>query len=154
MIKEVEGDLIKLALAGEFDAIAHGCNCMNAQKSGIAKQMVENFYTNTYKLENRALYGSVLKLGAIEGRPYSINDKILTVFNFYTQYSFATKENPKPFNYGAFWSCLQSYRTNFPMLSLGIPMIGAGLAGGEWSRIREIIEEFHGLDITIVKFKQ
>lgn len=153
MIKEIEGDLIKLALHGRFDAIAHGCNCMNAQKSGIAKQMVEHFQTNIYPLERPELYGSVLKLGMIDGQQYIMNGKILTVFNFYTQYNFATKANPTPFNYGAFWSCLQQYRTHFPMLSLGIPMIGAGLAGGDWSRIREIIEEFHGLDITIVKFK-
>ena len=153
MIKEIEGDLIKLALSGKFEAIAHGCNCMNAQKSGVAKQMVEHFHTNTYELERPDLCGSVLKLGLIEGRQFVLSNRILTVFNFYTQYRFATKANPTPFNYGAFWSCLQQYRTHFPMLSLGIPMIGAGLAGGDWSRIREIIEEFHGLDITIVRFK-
>ena len=33
----VRGDLIKLALAGKFDVIIHGCNCMRAMGAGIAK---------------------------------------------------------------------------------------------------------------------
>jgi hypothetical protein len=41
--KEIKGDLIALALAGEFSVIAHGCNCFSTQKSGIAKYMVEHF---------------------------------------------------------------------------------------------------------------
>ena len=53
---EIKGDLIELAKAGEFDVIAHGCNCFNAQKSGIARQMAEEFQTNDpvrYKFESK-----------------------------------------------------------------------------------------------------
>ena len=34
--KEIEGNLISLALAGNFDVIAHGCNCFCTMQSGIA----------------------------------------------------------------------------------------------------------------------
>lgn len=153
MIKEVEGDLIKMALAGRFDAIAHGVNCFCRQKSGIAKLMSENFYTHQLPLEDPVTTGDIDKLGRIEFNPINGNGVHLKVFNFYTQYHWATSKHPNPFNYGAFWSCLQEYRRCFSKESLGIPLIGAGLAGGDWSRIREIIQEFNELDITIVKFK-
>lgn len=153
MIKEVGGDLIKLALSGHFDAIAHGVNCFCRQKSGIAKLMSDRFHTHLMPLEDKITTGDKDKLGRIEFIPITGNGFHLKVFNFYTQYHWATPKNPIPFNYGAFWSCLQEYRRRFSKDSLGIPLIGAGLAGGDWSRIRAIIEEFHGLDITIVKFK-
>ena len=49
--QEVKGDLIEMALAGDFDVIAHGCNCFCKQRSGIAKQMVENFSTHLFESE-------------------------------------------------------------------------------------------------------
>lgn len=49
--KEVDGDLIQLALQGEFDVIAHGVNCFCTQKSGLAPQMVKVFGTDMFDLE-------------------------------------------------------------------------------------------------------
>ena len=43
MYKEVKGDLIKLTLEGEFDVIAHGCNCFCTMGSGIAVAMKNTF---------------------------------------------------------------------------------------------------------------
>lgn len=37
-MKRIEGDLIKLALAGEFDVVVHGCNCFCKMGAGFAKQ--------------------------------------------------------------------------------------------------------------------
>lgn len=71
-MKTIKGDLIKLALAGEFDVIVHGCNCFCTQKSGIAKQMAESFATHKYDSErydkqfNKHNYGDIRKLGNIE----------------------------------------------------------------------------------------
>ena len=42
-MKEIQGDLIKLAIAGEFNVIAHGCNCMQNMGAGIAKQIAKKF---------------------------------------------------------------------------------------------------------------
>jgi len=38
-MKIVNGDLIKMALAGEFDVIVHGSNCFCNFGAGIAKQI-------------------------------------------------------------------------------------------------------------------
>jgi O-acetyl-ADP-ribose deacetylase (regulator of RNase III) len=37
--------------------------------------------------------------------------------------------------------------------TIGLPMIGAGLAGGDWNRIKKIIEEeLDAMDVWIVKY--
>jgi O-acetyl-ADP-ribose deacetylase (regulator of RNase III) len=38
-MKEIKGDLIALAKQGEFDVIAHGCNCFVKMGAGIAKSI-------------------------------------------------------------------------------------------------------------------
>ena len=38
-MKIIKGDLIKLALQGEFDVIVHGCNCFCTMGAGIAKSI-------------------------------------------------------------------------------------------------------------------
>lgn len=42
-MKEIEGDLIQMALNGDFDIIAHGCNCFNTMRSGIAKTIIDTW---------------------------------------------------------------------------------------------------------------
>lgn len=49
--KEVEGDLIKLALNGDFDVISHGCNCFCNMQAGIAPLMAKAFGCDTFQLE-------------------------------------------------------------------------------------------------------
>lgn len=42
---------------------------------------------------------------------------------------------------------------NYRDQRLGLPKIGAGLAGGNWNIIRKILEEeLEGLDVTIVEY--
>ena len=42
-MKYIKGDLIKLALTGNFEVIAHGCNCMCTMGAGIAKTIKSEF---------------------------------------------------------------------------------------------------------------
>ena len=43
---------------------------------------------------------------------------------------------------------------NYRNKRIGLPLIGAGLAGGDWNRIKKIIEkELCDMDVTIVHFK-
>ena len=49
--QEVEGDLIKLALKGNFDVIVHGCNCFCTMKAGIAPLMAKTFGCDKFNLE-------------------------------------------------------------------------------------------------------
>src|ERR1044072_1974871 len=102
MYQEIEGDLIRLALMGNFGVIAHGCNCFCRMESGIAKQMAAHFGCDKFKLEDPIYTGFYNKLGQIdfEYLHYSKWDKkfekypdegdtilySMYVVNLYTQY--------------------------------------------------------------------
>ena len=73
--REIDGNLIELALAGSFDVIAHGTNCFCLQGAGIAKQMSNVFDTNNpdkYPLELPIFKGNINKLNY---DPFSEIDK-------------------------------------------------------------------------------
>ncbi|RYD20572.1 MAG: hypothetical protein EOP88_14530 [Verrucomicrobiaceae bacterium] len=56
-------------------------------------------------------------------------------------------------DYSAIRSCFQWIRQNHGAKRVGLPKIGAGLAGGDWSKIATIIdEETPGMDVTLVEF--
>ena len=74
--KEIKGDLIKLALSGQFDVITHGCNCYCTMGSGIAPHMHRNFGCNNFKLEDKQYKGDINKLGCID---YQLVNGFLTV---------------------------------------------------------------------------
>lgn len=163
MIVEIKGNLIDLSLSGQFDLITHGCNCFCTMKKGIAKEMDIAFQTSDFPLEDSKYKGDKKKLGMIDYKYFEVSSfgitpqdgigtddlkQPLIVINSYTQYEFGGKH---PFNYDAFRSCMKEIAKTFPGKILGIPKIGAGLGGGDWNKIKKIIEEEQGtLNIIIV----
>ncbi len=169
---EVQGDLIMLAQRGVFDVIAHGCNCFCRQKSGLAPQMVAAFGTDKFRGESLGQYGDINKLGTIDSQYKFLkegeNDKTLKgvgvyVVNCYTQYKIKqfseieyeyTTKDP-PFDYEAFTLCMRKINDKFSGLHLGLPQIGSKLAGGDWNRIRAIIQkETTACDVTVVVYNK
>jgi O-acetyl-ADP-ribose deacetylase (regulator of RNase III) len=150
MYKEIKGDLIKLALQGEFDVIAHGCNCMCNMGAGIAVSMNKKFGVGNYPLEHPNMTGNHNKLGQIEFRSFPLTpEKGVYVVNCYSQYY--PSKNLRPLDYEALRLCLRKINFTFSGKKIGLPMIGAGLAGGDWNIIKEyIIEEFSDCDVTVV----
>ena len=155
--KIVKGDLIKLAKQGEFDVIAHGCNCFNTQKSGIAAQMVKAFGTDKFLMERKSK-GNINKLGLIDKIRFDLGDNnySLTVVNMYTQHRYGRNHadgDVNPLDYEALTLCLRKLNHSFKGKHIGLPKVGAGLAGGDWNRIREIIKsELRDCDVTIVEY--
>ena len=48
---------------------------------------------------------------------------------------------------------MKSIKGNFSGKKIGLPLIGCGLAGGDWSTVSHIIrEELKGEDFTIVRY--
>jgi O-acetyl-ADP-ribose deacetylase (regulator of RNase III) len=163
MYQEIKGDLIELAKQGNFDVIAHGCNCMSHMGAGIAPQMAKAFGANQFEMEK---WGPTIeKLGNIdhdtvvlgENAIWSLskcknnrNEPELTVVNAYTQYHYGHKFGP-PLDYEALTLCLRKMNLVFKGKRIGLPQIGAGLAGGDWGRIKEIIQrELKDCDVTVV----
>lgn len=163
---EINGDLIALALKGNFDVIAHGCNCMSNMGAGIAVQMNRYFDCSLFEMET---WGpNIHKLGCIDYEVFALDSYThypvrykgsveglpeLTVVNAYTQYYPSVRT--KPLDYEALTLCLRKINHTFKGKRIGLPMIGAGLAGGDWSRIKTIImSELKDCDVTVVIYKK
>ncbi|QPH54299.1 hypothetical protein [Pontivivens ytuae] len=69
--------------------------------------------------------------------------------NAYTQYQWRGR-GPHA-DYDAIRSCFDAVRGRYTGARIGYPLIGAGLAGGDWEEIAPIIDAaLEGLDHTLV----
>lgn len=153
---EVDGDLIKLAINGKFDVIAHGCNCLSTMGAGIAVPMKQQFGCDKFKME---LMGpNILKLGNIDYETQVINNHKITIVNAYTQYKYGRNHKDgvkKPFDYQAFTLCMRKMNIVFKGKHIGLPKIGSDLAGGNWEEIKTIIQqELTDCKVTVVRYKK
>ena len=162
---EIDGNLITLALKGNFDVIAHGCNCMSNMGAGIALQMNRYFDCSLFPMEIDG--PNIHKLGCIDYQVFALDegghyntayrgnpDELpeLIVVNAYTQYYPSVRT--KPLDYEALTLCMRKMNHVFRGKRIGLPAIGSGLAGGDWSVICEIIiRELKNCDVTVVMFK-
>lgn len=165
---EVNGNLIELALKGEFDVIAHGCNCFCVMGAGIAPQMAETFNCDKYNFEHSSHRGDHNKLGQIEYHRFNVtNGKVrpsglfakpnLAVVNAYTQYGFGPNHpngTKIPLDYQALILCMRKINMVFTGKHIGLPQIGCGLAGGDWSKVKSIIQhELKDCKVTVVIYE-
>jgi len=147
MIKYIDGDLIKLAQAGEFNVIIHGCNCWNTMGSGIAAQ-IRKVFPRAFTEDYKTIRGDKDKLGTITIAKYDCCD----IVNAYTQFKFGQGRHA---DYDAIRGCMKEIQRLYTGKKIGLPFIGAGLAGGDWNIISVIIEEeLADEDITVVRFKK
>lgn len=149
MIKEKLGNLVSDAF--DYDVLCHGCNCWCVFGAGIAVD-IRRAFPEAYEADCKTIPGDKNKLGyytkAIINRA---SRKSLTVINCYTQFNSNPKE--KPFNYQAFRSCLLKIQKEFTGKKIAFPLIGAGLAGGDWEVIRNDIKLYlDGEDVTIIYY--
>jgi O-acetyl-ADP-ribose deacetylase (regulator of RNase III) len=142
----IKGDIIKLALDGQFDVIVHGCNCFHTMGAGVAKQ-IKTMFPAAYKADLMTKYGDKSKLGT-----YSIASvDNLKILNAYTQYDFSG--SGIKVHYSAIKSVFSAIKSQYSGKRIGYPKIGAGLAGGNWGIISEIIDkELEGEDHALVVY--
>lgn len=147
-MKTVEGDLITLALEGQFDVIVHGCNCFCTMGAGIARAIQEEF-PEAYAADLVTIKGDRNKLGDFSFATVKRDEHEITVVNGYTQFHF--HGDSVLVDYDAVQSLFKKVRGRFAGKRIGYPKIGAGLAGGDWQRIAGIIDqELAGEDHTLV----
>jgi len=137
VIEYRKGDLLDVTSG----IIIHGCNSHGVMGSGVALA-VKNKYPGAYESyrnyideskDDQDLLGSVIV--------YEVNDN-LSVANMITQKDFGTHK--RQVNYGAIargFDDLEEFYANAPGLVFHFPKIGAGLGGGDWEVIAEIIEQ-------------
>ena len=132
----LEGDLITLALQGTFDVIVHGCNCFCTMGAGIAHS-IQSQFPEAYAADLMTTKGDRNKLGFFSSATVEENGHNITIVNGYTQFQ---PSGPLPLvHYDAVESLFKKIKKEFSGKRIGYPKIGAGLAGGDWSRIAETI---------------
>jgi O-acetyl-ADP-ribose deacetylase (regulator of RNase III) len=141
-IKYIKGDLIRDR--EQYEVIAHQCNCFLSFGAGIAAQ-IKTDIPEAYQVDLSTQYGDKNKLGTIT---YTTNS-IPIVVNMYGQYKYTRHEIDT--NYDALRSCFKLMKQKFSGKKIGLPLIGAGLASGNWETIESIIkEELLDEDVTVV----
>lgn len=146
-LKYVVGDLVRDA--EQFEVICHGSNCFNTMGAGIAVGIKKKF-PEAYKIDCETQYGDTKKLGTLT---YTTTQQNPIVVNAYTQYKYG--HNAVHADYDAIRNCMKKVKELFGGKKIGLPLIGAGLAGGDWNIIEAIItEELDGEDVTIVKWEK
>jgi O-acetyl-ADP-ribose deacetylase (regulator of RNase III) len=149
-VKTVTGDLIEMALNGDFDVIVHGCNCQHQMGKGIAWTIKRQF-PEAYAADRETSKGDPAKLGTVSCTLVTRGAISFTVVNAYTQFDW--KGPGVKADYDAIRSAMKQIKGLFSGSRIGYPKIGAGLAGGDWSRISEIIDvELEGEDHTFVEY--
>ena len=151
-LKIVKGDLIKMALRGEFELIAHGCNCMCAMGKGLDLSIMK-FFPLACEIDGQTVKADENKLGTCTFAECPIENGTVLVVNAYTQFHFKGPRGRA--DYKAIKHCMKWIKNEFPKKKIGLPFIGAGLARGNWTKISAIIEEeLAGCDVTIVEFQK
>lgn len=136
IISEVKGNLIDSFLNNELDILVHGCNCFNTMGAGIAREVKERI-PKAYNIDLTTKKGDISKLGTYS----KIETENGLVINAYTQYYYG---RPKKgidclLDYTALRSIFVSLNNLYPNSKVGIPFIGCGLAGGNWDKVKDII---------------
>ena len=149
-MKEITGDLLALALQGQFDVIVHGCNCFCTMGAGIAKTIKKQF-PEAYAADQETLPADHTKLGSYSQASIVRGGIRFVIINAYTQYDWRGKGVKA--EYAAIRTVFARLRQEFSGLRIAYPLIGAGLARGDWDQIAAIIEEeLAGMDHTLVRF--
>lgn len=162
LIKEMNGNLIKLAKEGNFEVIVHGCNCQGIMGKGIAKQIKEAFPKAAKIDEKGETPGTICSVMYPSG---------LTIINAYTQiYYGKANEKHKSYSvindfknevydsqenrYNFIRSSMRAINKHYRGKKIGLPLIGCGLAGGEWNIVKQILEEeLSDCNVTVVHYK-
>jgi O-acetyl-ADP-ribose deacetylase (regulator of RNase III) len=150
-MRTVKGDLIALAKQGDFDVIVHGCNCFHAMGGGLAVQ-VKRHFPEAYAADMATPYGDRAKLGTCSVAVATTPAGALTIVNAYTQFQ-PSMGRGVDVDYDAVRDAMAWVKAHYAGKRIGLPQIGAGLAGGDWARIEAIIaRQLGGEDVSIVIF--
>lgn len=142
MVKLQKGDLFKAT----EELLAHGCNCKGGFGSGIAAGMAtlhrkaRNAYLDKHEEDG-------WKLGDVQ----FVASKEKIIANCATQHNFLPRGKCHA-DYNAIKVCMKKVKDYAKLrnLSIAIPKIGAGLAGGDWELIKAILDDvFLDYDCTV-----
>lgn len=134
-MKHIEGDIFEI----ERGVLVHGCNAKGVMGSGIALA-IKNKYPSAFLAYRESFQAGELKLGSITVvRPR----EGFFIVNGVTQDRYGRENGVVYANYDAI-RCVFAQAAQLARkegLPLVFPLIGCGLAGGDWSKVSKIINE-------------
>lgn len=148
-IKYVKGNVVDALLNNEVDYLIHCCNAQGKYASGVAgeiRQRIPEAYEAYMEL-----YNTWTSRGNRDIPLGDFNISGSRVINLVGQRYYG-RDNKRYVNYGALAQGFSGIEECFRMdltgedvpypenITLGLPKIGAGLAGGDWEVIEELIE--------------
>ena len=136
-MQSIRGDIVSLALEGCFDVIVHGCNCFCTMEAGVALAIQQEF-PEAYAADLITIKGDRNKLGDYSSATVLQEGRRITIINGYTQFHF--QGEPPLVDYQAVGRLFARVKKEYGEKHIGYPRIGAGLAGGDWSKIARIID--------------
>lgn len=147
------GDLCLAAIGAEVNVIAHQANCFCAMRSGVAKCIAELF-PDAVEADNATFPNRPdLKFGNWSlGIGKNCFGRSILIFNLYGQYNYGTTKQHT--DYMQLREAMRGMARRLYLLrnkiKIGLPKLGAGLGGGDWNTIAQIIEEeLKAFDVTI-----
>lgn len=134
MIHYVNGDLLDVTSG----IIVHGCNAQGVMESGVAKAVKQKYpgaFRTCQDVHQNTTGG--LKLGEVV---WYVRDDI-KIANAITQEFYCTEK--RHVNYAAVVKCFTEVigYANTMKLDIYFPKIGAGLGGGDWGIIEQLIND-------------
>ena len=136
MITYIKGDIFK----ADIDILVHGCNCFHTMGGGVA-YWVKKYYPEAYEIDCLCTkWGDFDKIGTFTSaicQHAFLPKKKIRILIAYTQGNYKGKSDL--FEYEAFNQICISINSLFKKEKIGMPKIGAGLAGGDWNKIESII---------------
>ena len=148
-MRTITGNLLELALRGNFDVIVHGANCQCVMGAGIAKS-IRALFPEAYDADRATPKGDHAKLGSISVAEVVRLPARFQVVNAYTQLHY--RGPGTRVDYDAVRAAMKLVKERFRGQRIGYPRIGAGLARGDWTRLAAIIdEELSGEDHVLVE---
>ncbi len=153
-VKIIKGDMVESYKNNELDAYAHQANCFCRMERGIAP-LLAKANPNVRKVDSMTVEGCNVKMGTFS---VSTTAGFPFLYNIYGQFHWRKwKEAPdRNTCYDSLAKGLEKVKCNMKVhnrTSLGLPLIGCGLAGGDWEgvvlpMIKDIFED-SDVDVTV-----
>lgn len=152
-----EGCLIEALKSGEVQAIGHQANCFHTMNSGVAKA-IRLAFPGAYDADVvQTVKGDLSKMGSFsiyqlreeDGEPCGL------IYNLYSQGTYGYDRKTYT-DYDAMVKAMtvmkEDLMTGDNLRKVGFPKIGAGLGGGDWTKIEGIINRVFDGDFEVTVY--
>ena len=145
MLNIIQKDLIKAFKENEINVLIQQCNCFHTQNAGLAKSIKQE-YPEVLNVDLATPYGGKSKLGTFSyAMPERKNiNQTGYIINLYGQYRYGkglqTDYDAQRTGFKSIVEFLNNHGS-VDTIKIGLPLIGCGLAGGDWSTVQQIIQE-------------